>query len=522
MIEHYDEAMLKSIITQNHINASIFEIVVFTSLIVLGLFGEHDVFAFPAGASIILFFTIIFILISAFYTWLKGWTTIVLVGVFFIINHLSKKDLFNFDNQAYGLNYQTEKADYSVDNLLRMTQNKSYVEESKKNSLHILNNWKSKTKREKPKLIFINTSGGGSRSTLWTFYLLQLTDSVSQGKVFKQTHLITGSSGGMIGAAYFRELYLKKDSLPISIYSNQYRNNTAKDLLNPVAFSIATNDMFVRLKKYHDGKYTYTKDRGYAFENCLLTNTSNLLDKRLIDYQKPEVNADIPLMIFSPTIINDGRRLLISPQPISFLNHNAFDRGDYHFPASDNVEFCRLFKKQDAYNLRFTNAIRMSATFPIIMPKVSLPSDPKITVMDAGMRDNYGSLTTYKYIYTFRDWIDENTSGVILINFRDKPKVLPVNDNARKSILENLFSPVGSLYDNLFSTQDFNQDEMLLYLSNSLNQPVDVISFELNNTSDDISLSWHLTTKEKEKVIYSIYTPSNQQNLKNLLTLLNN
>ena len=175
---------------------------------------------------------------------------------------------------------------------------------------------------------------------------------------------------------------------------------------------------------------------------------------------------------------------------------------------------------QDAYNLRFSNAIRMSATFPIIMPKVSLPSSPKITVMDAGMRDNFGALTSYKYIYTFREWIDQNTSGIILVNFRDKAKELPIENEDRRSITENLLSPVGSLYDNLFSTQDYNQDEMLLYLSTSLEQPIEVINFELNNDQDEIALSWHLTTKDKERVISSVLTEGNQESLKLLLEML--
>ncbi len=517
---HYDDEMLKSITSHNHINASIFEIIVFTSLIILGLFGENDILAIPAGASIILFFTIIFILISAFYTWLKGWTTITIFAVFLIINYLSKKDVFNFDNRAYGLNYQTEKAEYSVKKINALANHPQNLSNDIKNEITTLNTWKQNTQSNKPKIIFINTSGGGSRSSLWTFNLLQLTDSLSSGKLFSQTRLITGSSGGMIGAAYFRELYLRKDSLQPSLYSTSYRNNMAKDLLNPVAFSIATNDMFIRLKKHQDGKYTYTKDRGFAFEKQLLMNTNYILDKRLSDYVIPEKEAKIPLMIFSPTIINDGRRLLIASQPISYLSDNSTDCKCINKPIIDNVEFTQMFKEQDALNLKFTNALRMSATFPIIMPKVALPSNPEIAVMDAGMRDNFGSLTTYKYIYTFKKWINENTSGVVILNFRDKVKELPIKDNATKSITENLFSPVGSLYDNLFSTQDYNQDAMLLYLSSNLNQPVNVINFELNNTADEIALSWHLTTKDKEKVINSILTPNNQESLEQLNKLI--
>ncbi|MCO6500727.1 MAG: patatin-like phospholipase family protein [Vicingus serpentipes] len=522
-ISHYDKNMLKSIIKQNHLNASVFEIVIFASLIVLGLFSENPFFVIPAGASVMLFFTIIFILTSAFYTWLKGWSTIVFIGLFILINLLSKQPFFSYANKAYGLNYNTEKADYSIKTLDDFRSNIEQHEKDKKNTINILNNWAAKNKKNgKPKIVFINTSGGGSRSTFWTFYSLQHTDSLLNGELFKHIHLITGSSGGMIGASYFRELYLEKDHLKASIYDKSFRMNTAKDLLNPIAFSIATNDLFIRLKKFKDGDYTYTKDRGYAFERQLLLNTDNLLNKRLGDYTLPEQQARIPIMILSPTVINDGRRMLISAQPISFLSNNIPMKSVNNQPIVENFEFRRMFKNQNPDNLKITSALRMSATFPYIMPSVSLPSEPLINVMDAGMRDNYGTLTTFKYIYTFKSWINENTSGVIIINYRDKLKLKDIEDNPLKSISENFAQPIGSLYGNLFPVQDYNLDDMAQYLSYAIDEPIDIIDFELDNNRDEISLSWHLTTKEKEKILNSIYSDKNQLAIQRLLELLNN
>src|SRR5690606_3434806 len=104
------------------------------------------------------------------------------------------------------------------------------------------------------------------------------------------------------------------------------------------------------------------------------------------------------------------------------LSYNLPNNNTLNNPIVENVEFTRLFKQQDAMNLKFTSAIRMSATFPYIMPSVTLPTNPQIEVMDAGVRDNYGALTTFKYMHTFKEWINENTSGVIIIQIRDKEK----------------------------------------------------------------------------------------------------
>jgi hypothetical protein len=520
-ISHYDKDMLKSVTSQNHLNASIFEAGIFLALITLGLFSENPIFIIPAAASIILFFTIVFILTSAFYSWVKGWTTIAFVLIFLIINTLSKSDKFTIDSMATGLNYNTEKVEYSVNKLNELRNNIPDLINDKKNSLAILENWKTKnTKTSKPKIVFVNTSGGGSRSMLWTFYMLQKSDSITNGKLFSQTHLITGSSGGMIGASYYRELYLQKDNLDSPIYSKKYIDNVSKDLLNPIAFSIATNDLFFRLKTYSDGDYSYSKDRGYAFERQLLKNTNYLLDKRLHDYTLPEFNSNIPMMVLSPTVINDARRMLISSQPISFLTRSSTENFIKNEPIIENFEFSKLFKNQNADNLKFSSALRMSATFPIIMPRVSLPSEPKINVIDAGMRDNFGKLTTYKYIHTFKDWINENTSGIIIITLRDKPKKLSINKESLGSLTNNFLSPVGSVFNNLFSIQDYSLDEMLQYLGNDFIQPIDVINFELNNSENEISLSWHLTTREKEKILNSINSKKNQEELKRLKLLL--
>jgi hypothetical protein len=77
---------------------------------------------------------------------------------------------------------------------------------------------------------------------------------------------------------------------------------------------------------------------------------------------------------------------------------------------------------QDADSLRFLSALRMNATFPYITPNVSLPSTPAMEIMDAGLSDNFGVSDAVRFLYVFRQWIGENTSGVILLSIRDTPR----------------------------------------------------------------------------------------------------
>ena len=226
-------------------------------------------------------------------------------------------------------------------------------------------------------------------------------------------------------------------------------------------------------------------------------------------------------MIFSPTVANDGRKLFISSQPISYLCQNYFTSNVHVEPLFDGIEYSRFFDQQGAQNTRFSSVLRMSATFPYISPIVSLPSEPRIEVLDAGMRDNFGLETSLKYLYTFRNWITSNTSGVIIIQIRDKKKEAPIDENPTRDIFQNALLPLGLLYSNLFNIEDLNQNQMLQYASLWFDQKVDIINFVMKRDKvDNISLSWHLTNKEKSHILESIKLKENQMSIQRLKELI--
>jgi hypothetical protein len=526
-VNHYKREMIRSVFKQNHRNAAKFGLTALVSLVLLGLFQEYDLFMIPAGASVLLLFTMFLMLSSFLYGYFRGWASVVLILLFLTLNYFFKTDFTGTRNKAYGLNYNCQPAEYSYNTLSRFATDEEKHNADTAHQISILQKWKyvnlgySLQSSTRPKLVFVNTSGGGLRSSLWTFYVLQYADSLSHGDLLKHIHLITGSSGGMIGAAYLRELYWQKQKEgALNIYSDSYIHNISKDILNPVAFSIATNELFLGIPKFTDGNYTYPKDRAYSYEKQLNENTSFLLDKRLADYIAPEQNAKIPMMIFAPSIANDGRQLLISSQPVSFLTRNIINC-NLEIPLTPAVEFTRLFDAQDAMNTKFTSVLRMNATFPYISPIVRLPSNPVIEVMDAGMIDNYGLFTTVKYIEVFKKWIEQETSGIIILQIRDKHKQRPIEENPNPTLIQSFTKPMNSFYGNIFSVQDFNQNRMLEMITDVIDVPIEVLNFELQNEkSDNISLSWHLTNREKEKVLNSIHDAENKKNLLKLMELL--
>ncbi len=523
--QHYDTETLKKVFYQNHVNASLFEAIIVLVFFVIGIFQHNDFFVIPAAASTCLVFTVILMAISIVMSRLKGWTLTFFIVLFLIVNWASSKwDILNQANYAYGLNYDIEPIDYNLatidslnDDLVRVKQDMDHHQRILKEKTTIL----GRSKSEKPKLVIVNATGGGLRSTLWTMRSLQYADSMSQGALMDHTVLMTGSSGGIIGLSYFRELVLRQDSLGSEIYDKKYREKASNDILNRVLFTFATNDIFIRFRRTQVEGKSYILDRGKTFENQLNRNTDNFMNKKLSDYYRPVSAGLVPMVVIAPSITNDGRRLLISSQPISFLSYEFPDLRDQLNIGSENVEFTRLFAQHDAAELRYTSALRMNATFPYIMPYANLPTDPEIEVMDAGLRDNLGTKITAKYLEVFKDWIEKNTSGIIILQIRDTEKFTEPKQGDI-SILSRLTNPIGSFYGNYFNDQDYNMDQLLEILQSSYDVPIYKIPLELRYELDEeIPLSWHLTALEKKMINEAIHRPHNQESVKKLKELLN-
>ena len=150
-------------------------------------------------------------------------------------------------------------------------------------------------------MVFLCVSGGGKRAALWTFNALQTADSLTAGQLIENSILITGASGGLIGASYFRELKLReKMGEPMNPYSAIYRSKIATDNLYPLIFSLMANDLFVGFTRFEYAGNAYEKDRAYTFEHELSNITNNLMDKPITAYAEPESKGIIPLTDETP------------------------------------------------------------------------------------------------------------------------------------------------------------------------------------------------------------------------------
>lgn len=181
---------------------------------------DRHVFQLPAAASITIFFAILVAVAGAFSYFLQSWSVPFLVLLLMVLNILYRYEVIDPTNKAYGLNYNNRKQRplYNRDALLELCSAEN-IEKDQQQMIKVLENWKHKQQEQKPVLYFITASGGGTRSATFTLNTLQYLDSLSGGKLMDKTFMITGSSGGMLGAAYFRALsqQKKKDTILIFI-----------------------------------------------------------------------------------------------------------------------------------------------------------------------------------------------------------------------------------------------------------------------------------------------------------------
>lgn len=522
-VTHYRETFIEVIFKKHHLAGMFSIMLAFMFLVLIGFFLDNRFFEMPAAASFLILFAVLTAVIGALVYFLASWSLLVAIVFIAVLNFFYKHEIIDPRNKAYGLRYdlKSERPAYNK-NALQALSNPADNLKDHQQMLGVLENWKKKQPEEKPLLVFINVSGGGLRSAAFVMATLQKMDSLSNGDLMSQTFMITGASGGMLAATYYRELYLRKlNGKKINLNDGKYGERITGDLLNPIFTSMVARDLLAPAQKFSVDEQRYVKDRGYAFEKKLSVNTRGVLDFQLKDRMEDEAKARIPLMIYNSVIKSDGRKMMICSQPIRFMM-KPYQMKDDPAASPDAVDFNMYFKNLSPYNLRALTALRMNATFPYVLPNVWLPTNPVIDVMDAGLRDNYGSESTLRFIHYFQNWIDENTSGVVVLSIRDKQ-----TDNWQNPVLTTRMSdmfinPFTMLQQNWYKIQDYYQNDQFEYLASSSKVPFYRIPmvYVPEKEGKMAAMNFHISARERKEVQESFYHPINAASVKKMVELL--
>ena len=298
----------------------------------------------------------------------------------------------------------------------------------------------------KPKLVVVTTSGGASLAAVWTAVVLtELEARLAAEKESFPAHvrLVSGASGGMLGAGYYvSALEDPADSgeYPRRAEREQFVvDHLTEDFLKPVVAQGVFRDIPTLLcpsVRRHD-RGTILEEQWWratrqANDTDSFNPTISPLAKPFRELAEGERRGWRPSLVYSPMLVEDGRRLLISNLDLFTIGRNHAptvttsvtpqvkrareeDRlEEYHSLGA--IEFFQVFPR--ATGLRLSTAIRMSATFPYVSPAVYLPTQPPRRVVDAGYFDNYGVHLAATWIRENRKWLVLNTSGVLMIQIR--------------------------------------------------------------------------------------------------------
>ncbi|MFK7971867.1 MAG: patatin-like phospholipase family protein [Bacteroidia bacterium] len=510
------------ILNRNHGNLLLLQLGVFLFILVLAWLEASPAFNFPAGATIVLMLTLMMTAAGAITFWFRKIGVVVLLAVIALIAIFDRLPQVHEQHQAVGLDYSQSLSPYNQTHVDSLSQ--SFAQADSLAGIAMLEAWKARYMAEfghRPKAVFISTSGGGLRSAFWTTLVLQGLDSMSDQRLTAGIRLYTGASGGMIGAAYFRELAMRRSiqSLDFDLSDAHYQRNISRDLLNRIAFRLFTDAIVPNRRVERDGMW-YDYERGLAFDRQLQLNLPELAGRKLGHYAAAEQAGIIGPMVLTPAILNQGVKLYISSNSIAYLAERQAITP--RFPSkAHGIEFRRMFAQHRPDSLSIASALRMNATFPLVLPVVELPSEPTMMVMDAGAIDNYGVQTAVSYLFNFRSWFAENTDGVIFIQIRDNSRHDPILDLGEGGFLARSLAPVDGGYGAIIESKDMGNDLLLESMKEWFTGPLEIISFEYPQETSDrpATISLHLTQREKKSILRSLYTTHNERSFQTIREL---
>jgi len=394
--------------------------------------------------------------------------------------------------------------------------------------------------RKKPMVIVV-ASGGGLRAAAWTHMVMSELEHrfALEGIPFPyHVRMITGASGGMFGASYYVQS-LKPPGRMTWGHDRRAEmegrfDKLTQDWLSPIVERMVMNDVPAFFSPFS----THT-DRGIALEQAWSKHLAGDLDAKFEQLADKEREGWCPSLVFSPMLVEDGRRLIISNLDMRYpasndghLIEHDVKRPDALTSMSRNysheaLELFRMFpNSRDTFAL--STAVRMSASFPYFSPAVPLPTKPRRRVVDAGYFDNYGVSLAAAFLFSRKntDWFKDNVSKIVVVQIRDgqsddERRLQAIADSpARKKglnsllsrSLEEITSPLEGLTNGRVGTCSFRNDGLLELLSTYFEQLrgepgsgkmphtqrfFTVVNFEFPGHA---ALSWHLSAEEERQM----------------------
>jgi len=228
-------------------------------------------------------------------------------------------------------------------------------------------------------LVVVCASGGGIQAAGWIVQVLTGLQDMLGNSFTKSIGFISSVSGGSVGTMYYLDRFADKGYPESKEFENIFKSAT-EDSLDAVGWGLAYPDLW----RIIGLPFLAPKmcDRGKVIETDWQGELKNPNSKQFLSTWSEQIlNGKIPIPIFNATLVEDGRRFLISPMTFCKPSSNK------------SVDFNTLYA---GYDIDVVTAARLSATFSYVSPiSRYVGENPKgnYHIADGGYFDNSGMVT---------------------------------------------------------------------------------------------------------------------------------
>ncbi len=325
-------------------------------------------------------------------------------------------------------------------------------------------------------LVVVCASGGGIQAAGWTVAVLNGLQQFLGPGFTQATGLISSASGGSVGTMYFLDRFNLQTGYPDPDALEKIFYSATSDSLDAVGWGLTYPDLsrLVGLPFLADNLFGNPLcDRGRAIETDWKGELKHP-NLSLEDWRTQVLQGQIPIPVFNATLVEDGRRFLISPLTFAPSTTTPLPPQLPLLTQQKFVDCNTLFGDATKLpNFSAATASRLSATFPYISPicrcSLNLPGKT-YHVADGGFFDNSG-------IFTVVEWLDHllasNTmpdlKRILVLQINAFPKSLPgtqadASDLSQRGWAMALLGPLLTLFRVRDSTQTARNEAELQLL----------------------------------------------------------
>lgn len=381
----------------------------------------------------------------------------------------------------------------------------------------VLERWRAQHDSSWPVLVVVTADGGGIRSALWTAAVLT---SLEQREPSFGTHvrLITGSSGGMLGAAYWAATLTSGGGHSVGPPSSAPPSNRdgLLDRVQTGGLSAVTSGLVFR--DLWPPPLRFGLDRGSELER-VWEGACQALAGPIGSLRDGEQAGWRPSLVLSPMVVEDGRRLVISNLDLGALLVN--EAATLPSPATLSRSGLQALEvwPESAEELHLSTAVRLQANFPWVLPSTEVPpfhpGEPPCRVVDAGYYDDTGVDLACAWLHRHFDELQRLTGGVVLLQIRDTTSIdrsawPHIRRSALARGLDGLLTPLAAVLRARDATNWYRNDAAVAGLSRRWAAAAGPKFFAtaIAQFGGEASLSWSLTDEEASNIRQYVHDPN--------------